>query len=131
VDGEHGAEAVVLPGEQALEFEVGGLVLERADLAGQLGQTRGVAVGDLDQLQQVALERGRAGEGGEHALGGLQARDDRAGLAGPLPEARLTHARLEFGYLALAGGDLKDTPGAGRGFPRRARVAASAPGPSP
>jgi hypothetical protein len=131
VDGEDGAEAVVLPGEQALELEIGDLALERPDLAGQLAEAGDVAVGDLDQLQQVALLRGGPREGGDYALGGLEAGDDLAGFGGAVPEAGLPQPGLELRYLALAGRDLKDSPGAGRGFPRRARGAVSAPGPSP
>jgi hypothetical protein len=61
------------PESRTLELEIGDLALEGRGLGGDLDQGVAVAVGHLDQLEQVLVLRGRGVEGAHHALGGLQA----------------------------------------------------------
>src|SRR5439155_8572152 len=111
VDRDQRAEAVPLAREQALELEIGDLLLDPLELARELVEQRlvALALGQLQHLPQRPEFLLARAPFLDRALRSLQRRHGPLRLLGPVPEARRAQARLEVPDLALAGIDVKDT----------------------
>ena len=120
VDGDHGAEMVVVAGEQALELEVVDARLEEDELLLDRVERRRVvlAAGEVEEVLEIGAGPGRPLESLHDAARRLELADHRLGVVRAIPETRCAHLCFEFRHLRLARGEVKDSRGADRGFPR-------------